>query len=213
MRLTKMGHACVRLEKDERILVIDPGTLTEPEALDRAEAVLITHEHFDHVEVARVKLVAQRTPQLDIWTTSAVAEQLGGVGPRVHAVGRGDRFDAAGFDVGVFGELHAVVNPAWPTVANVGFLVDGRALHPGDAYTVPDAKVETLLLPTNAPWLKASELIDYVAELGPGRAYSVHDGFLNEAGLGLVDGLLGYLAEERHADIRRLRPGEGVDLS
>ncbi len=82
MRLTKMGHACVRLEKDGRILVIDPGTLTEPEALDRAEAVLITHEHFDHVEVARVKLVAQRTPQLDIWTTSAVAEQLGGVGPR-----------------------------------------------------------------------------------------------------------------------------------
>jgi len=213
MRLTKMGHACVRLEKDGRILVIDPGTLTEPEALDRAEAVLITHEHFDHVEVARVKVVAQRTPQLDIWTTSAVAEQLGGVGPRVHAVGRGDRFDAAGFDVGVFGELHAVVNPAWPTVANVGFLVDGRAFHPGDAYTVPDAKVETLLLPTNAPWLKASELIDYVAELSPRRAYSVHDGFLNEAGLGLVDGLLGYLAEERQADIRRLKPGEGVDLS
>ena len=49
-----------------------------------------------------------------------------------------------------------------------------------------------------------------VADVG---AYSVHDGFLNEAGLGLVDGLLGYLAEERGADIRRLKPGEGVDLS
>ena len=77
MRLTKRGHACVRLEKDGRILVIDPGTLTEPEALDGAEAVLITHEHFDHVEVARVKAAAERTTQLEIWTTSAVAEQLG----------------------------------------------------------------------------------------------------------------------------------------
>src|SRR5205823_7147549 len=111
MRLTKRRHACVSLEKDGRILVIDPGTLTEPEALDGAEAVLITHEHFDHVEVARVKAAAERTTQLEIWTTSAVAEQLGGVGPKVHAVGSGDRFDGAGFDVGVFGELHAVINP------------------------------------------------------------------------------------------------------
>ena len=58
MRLTKMGHACVRLEKDGRILVIDPGTLTEPEALDGAEAVLITHEHFDHVELSRLRIAA-----------------------------------------------------------------------------------------------------------------------------------------------------------
>ena len=212
MRLTKMGHACVRLEKDGRILVIDPGTLTEPEALDGAEAVLITHEHFDHVELSRLRIAAERTPQLEIWTTSAVAEQLEGIGANVHAVGKGDSFDAAGFDVGVFGELHAVVNPAWPRVANVGFLIDGRTFHPGDAYTVPEASVETLLLPTNAPWLKASELIDYVGELSPRRAYSVHDGFLNEAGLGLVDGLLGSLAEERGADIRRLEPGAWVDL-
>ena len=135
-----------------------------------------------------------------------------GIGANVHAVGRGDSFAAAGFDVGVFGELHAVVNPAWARVANVGFLIDGRTFHPGDAYTVPEANVETLLLPTNAPWLKASELIDYVVELSPRRAYSVHDGFLNEAGLGLVDGLLGSLAEERGADIRRLEPGAWVDL-
>ncbi len=212
MRLTKMGHACVRLEKGGQTLVIDPGTLTEPEALDGAEAVLITHEHPDHVDMDRFRIVAERTPQLEIWTTFALAGQLEGIGANVHAVGRGDSFDAAGFDVSVFGELHAVVNPSWPRVANVGFLIDGRTFHPGDAYTVPEASVETLLLPTNAPWLKASELIDYVVELAPRRAYSVHDGFLNEAGLALVDGILGSLAEERHADIRRLEPGAWVDL-
>src|SRR5439155_24980635 len=106
--------------------------------------------------------------------TYAVGEQLGGVGPKVHAVGRGDRFDAAGFDVGVFGELHAVVNPAWPTVANVGFLVDGRPFHPGDAYTVPETEVDTRLPPTNAPWLTATELISSVAELSPSPSYAVH---------------------------------------
>jgi L-ascorbate metabolism protein UlaG (beta-lactamase superfamily) len=212
MRLTKMGHACVRLEKDGEILVIDPGTLTEPEALDGAEAVLITHEHPDHVDRDRLKIAAQRTPQLEIWTTAALAGQLEGLGANVHAVGGGDAFGTAGFDLAVFGELHAVINPAWPRVANVGFLIDGTTFHPGDAYTVPKASVETLLLPTSAPWLKAPEFIDYVAELSPRRAYSVHDGFLNEKGLALVDGILGSLAEERHADIRRLEPGAWVDL-
>lgn len=212
MRLTKMGHACVRLEKEGRALVVDPGSLTEPEALDGADAVLITHEHPDHVAATHLAVAAEASAGLEIWTTAGVAEQLEGIGARVHTVGEGESFAAAGFDVRVYGTLHAVVNPAWPRVANVGFLVDGAVFHPGDAYTLPDADVETLLLPTNGPWLKATELLDYVREVAPGRAYSVHDGFLNDAGLKLVDGLLGYLAEDRDADIRRLVPGASVDL-
>lgn len=213
MRLTKMGHACVRLEKDGRTLVLDPGTLTEPEALEGADAVLITHEHPDHVAEDHLAVVAEASPGLEIWTTAAVVEQLEGIRANVRVVGEGEAFDAAGFDVRVYGELHALVNPAWPRVANVGFLVDGAVFHPGDAYTVPDADVGTLLLPTNGPWLKATELLDFVREVAPRRAYSVHDGFLNDAGLKLVDGLLGYLAEDRDADIRRLVPGESVDLA
>ena len=213
MRLTKMGHACVRLEKEGRTLVIDPGSLTEPEALEGADAVLITHEHPDHVEGDRLAALAAERPELAVWTTAGAAAKLDGIGARVSVVGRGAEFDAAGFDVRTYGELHALVNPAWPRVANVGFLVDGAVFHPGDAYTVPEAPVETLLLPTHAPWLKAPELIDYVREIAPQRAYSVHDGFLNEAGLALVDGLLGSLAENHGTDIRRLRSGDHVELS
>lgn len=142
-----------------------------------------------------------------------MAEHLEGIRASVRIVGEGEAFDAAGFDVRVYGELHALVNPGWPRVANVGFLVDGSVFHPGDAYTVPDVEVGTLLLPTNGPWLKATELLDFVREVAPGRAYSVHDGFLNDAGLGLVDRLLDYLAEDRDADIRRLVPGESVELT
>src|SRR3712207_7144703 len=45
------------------------------------------------------------------------------------------------------GELHAVVHPEIPRVANVGFLVGGVLFHPGDAFTVPSEPVATLLLP------------------------------------------------------------------
>ena len=46
MKLTKYTHACVRLEKESGVLVLDPGTFSESaEALAGADAVLVTHEH------------------------------------------------------------------------------------------------------------------------------------------------------------------------
>ena len=152
MRLTKLGHACVRLEKDGRTLVLDPGAFTEPEALDGADAVLITHEHFDHFEEGRLRAAAEANPGLRIWTNGAVADQLTGLGEgRVRRVGHGDTFTAEGFEVEVHGEWHAQIHPEIPLVGNVGFLVDGQVFHPGDALTVPEREVDTLLLPVHAP--------------------------------------------------------------
>ena len=49
MRLRKLGHACVRLEQAGVTLVIDPGSFSAPDALDGANAVLITHEHVERI--------------------------------------------------------------------------------------------------------------------------------------------------------------------
>ncbi len=84
----------------------------------------------------------------------------------MHAVGHGDEFAAAGFDVAVYGRDHAVIHADIPVIANTGFLVDGEVFHPGDAFTVPDRRVPTLLLPVSAPWLKFAEAVDYLREVG-----------------------------------------------
>jgi L-ascorbate metabolism protein UlaG (beta-lactamase superfamily) len=206
MRLVKYTHACVRLEKDGQILVIDPGELSEAEALEGADAVLVTHEHFDHLDVGKL-----RRSHAEVWAAPAVARKLAeaGLADRLHGVTDGDAFEAAGFTVRVHGEKHAIIHPDVPIVDNVGFVVEDEIFHPGDAFTVPDRSPGTLLVPAHAPWLKLAEAVEFVRTIAPRQAFPIHDGLLNDTGLTLVDRLLGMLAK---TDYRRLAPGEGTEL-
>ena len=72
--------------------------------------------------------------------------------------------------------------------------------------------VATLLLPVHAPWSKASELIDYVRAVHADQAFAVHDGLLNDAGLGLMGGLLGERGPGTPTPFSRLAPGDSVEL-
>lgn len=210
MKLTKRTHACVRLEKDGRSLVIDPGAFTEAGAAVGAEAVLVTHEHPDHFDEGQLRAALEADPATEVWTLRSVAEKISAAFPgRVHTVGHGDVFSAAGFDVQVHGELHAVIHPDIPRITNVGYLVDGSVFHPGDALTVPDQAVDTLLLPVMAPWSKISEVIDYVREVGPSRAYDIHDALLTDLARPIYDGQIGALGGAEHL---RLTPGDSAAL-
>ena len=114
MRLTKLGHACVRFEKDGAVLVVDPGAFSGDDALTGANAVLITHEHFDHIVPDSLRAALDADPGLQVWSTAAVAGQFPGLADRVHVVDHGDTFTAAGFDVHVYGSEHAVLHQDIP---------------------------------------------------------------------------------------------------
>ncbi|GHB47094.1 MBL fold metallo-hydrolase [Streptomyces xanthochromogenes] len=210
LKLTKKTHACVQLEKDGRTLVIDPGTFSESDAALGADVVLVTHEHLDHFNEERLRTGLEANPAAEIWTLRSVAEKISAAFPgRVHTVGHGDAFSAAGFDVQVHGELHAVIHPDIPRITNIGFLVDGSVFHPGDALTVPDRAVDTLMLPVMAPWNKISEVIDYVREVKPRRAIDIHDALLTDLARPIYDSQIGGLGGAEH---RRLTPGDSTDL-
>ena len=218
MELTKKGHACVRLTEDGRTLVIDPGAFSEPDAAVGADALLLTHEHPDHFDEGRLRTALEADPGLLVHAPRAVAERLAGAFPgRVRVVGQGDFLELAGFGIEVHGELHAVIHPDLPRVANVGYLVTGGAggpvFHPGDAFTLPGRPVETLLLPLAAPWSKFSEVVEYVRELAPHRAFAVHDGLLSEIGLTVYGRNMGPQGPGvGPTEYARLAPGESVTL-
>ncbi|MEV6650878.1 MBL fold metallo-hydrolase [Streptomyces sp. NPDC051219] len=210
MRLTKKLHSCIRLEKDGQTLVIDPGAFSEEDAAVGADAVLVTHEHPDHFSEERLRAALEASPGTAVWTLRSVADKISAAFPgRVHTVGHGDTFTAAGFDVQVHGELHAVIHPDLPRVTNVGFLLDGSVFHPGDALTVPEQPVQTLMVPVMAPWNKISEVIDYVREVKPQRAIDIHDVYLADIARPIYDTHLGNLGGADHG---RLTAGESAEL-
>lgn len=184
MELTKYNHATVVLEQDGTTLVIDPGTFT-PEAADlagAAAAVLITHEHADHFDVDAVRAGLDANPSLVVRGPAAIVEQLGDHDGRVAAVRAGDAFEVGPFSVQVFGEQHAVIHRDIPTIANVGYLVNGTVFHPGDAYLEPGVPVQTLLLPTSGPWTSTAAAVDYVRSVAPERAVQIHEAMLSDLG-------------------------------
>ena len=97
MRITKFGHACVRIEHDGRVVVVDPGCWTDPRRVDGADAVLVTHEHPDHFDPDRL-----RATDAPVFTIEAVGGRLREDAPDVAervtvvAPGRGVRRRPAG---------------------------------------------------------------------------------------------------------------------
>lgn len=212
MQLTKFTHACVRLDDDGRALVIDPGSFSEvDEALEGSAAVLITHEHADHIDTDRVRAALGRDPRLRLYAPASVAGDFADLGEQVATVAPGDRFEAAGFAVQAFGGLHALIHPAIPLVANLGYLVEG-VYHPGDSFIVPTVEVRTLLLPTNAPWSKAGEVIDFAIAVRAPRVHQIHDSLVTGNYAALVEGLLERLAGPHGVAVQHLEPRQSVAL-
>ena len=192
------------------MLVIDPGVFTDAEAVDGADAVLVTHEHPDHYLVDHL-----RRTDAGVFTIDAVAARIRKDAPdvaeRVTVVAPGEDVVAA-LPVRAVGELHAVIHPDLPRVHNSGYVVtagDTTLFHPGDALTPPDVPVDLLCVVVSAPWMKASDGVDFARLVGAPRNLAIHDRVYSEAGLGIVDGHFGLLLPDGQ-DYVRLR--DGADL-
>jgi L-ascorbate metabolism protein UlaG (beta-lactamase superfamily) len=174
----------------------------EDAAFEGIDHVLVTHEHFDHIDTERLAKLAGSNDRLRVYAPEGVADSLNGDGVNATAVSSGQTFKAGDFSIEAVGGDHAEIYDGLPGCANLGYVVDG-VYHPGDSFFVPSQKVETLLVPASGPWHKLSEAIDFTRAIKPTRAFPIHDGLLSDIGNQLVDRWLDMKGETEYA---RLAP-------
>ncbi|HEY1917781.1 MAG TPA: MBL fold metallo-hydrolase [Streptosporangiaceae bacterium] len=193
MKLTKHEHACMVAQNDGTSIVIDPGSFSADAAqiIAGADVILITHEHFDHVNEPAINAALADRPDLMVYAPDALRGTFATHPGQFTAVAAGDELKLGSFNVTVHGSEHAVIHADIPVCANVGFLLNSTVYHPGDAYFVPDVPVTTLLLPTSGPWMKFGEAIDYVRAVQPQQVVQIHEMLLSDIGLHLAGSLLG----------------------
>jgi L-ascorbate metabolism protein UlaG (beta-lactamase superfamily) len=176
MQLTHYGHACVLVDTGAARILLDPGAFSSGfEGLTGLDAILVTHQHVDHVEPERLFALLRANPSARLLVDSQTASQLSA---DAETVVPGSTVRIAGATVEVLGGDHAVIHADIPVIRNNAYLIDGSLLHPGDSYTHVDRPVETLLLPTGAPWLKLGEAVDYLRAVGPRTAVPIHEAVL-----------------------------------
>lgn len=191
MRISKFGHACLLVEEGDAKILIDPGSFSKGfEDLTGVNAVLITHQHPDHLVPENIEIVMTKNPDVTVYADEGSANVLTSAGTPVKAVHHGDTIAVAGVSLRVYGKQHAIIHPDIPSIPDVGFMIADRFFYPGDAYTVPGESVEILAAPVGAPWLKLEEAIDYIRAVKPKIVIPVHDGVLSAAGMQIQSGAL-----------------------
>jgi L-ascorbate metabolism protein UlaG (beta-lactamase superfamily) len=213
MDVTKLEHACLVVRKGTAALVVDPGNFTRPVRMSGVVAVVVTHEHPDHVTPEQLRGLLADNPDARVFGPAGVAALLAEQAPEivVDVVTHGDSHTVGPFALAFRGTTHAVIHSSVPLVDNTGVLVDDTLFVPGDALTDPGQPVETLATPVGAPWLKVAEVMDYVLALAPARTFPVHEATLSEAGFAMHAGRIASMTEPRGEAVV-LRPGETLHL-
>jgi L-ascorbate metabolism protein UlaG (beta-lactamase superfamily) len=209
VQVTHFGHSCVLLDTGTARLLIDPGTFsTGFEGVTGLDAVLVTHQHPDHLDPDRLPALLRANPDARLIVDSGTAGQLAGVDHET--VEPGVSVAVGGARVEVLGGRHAVIHPDIPVIPNNAYLVDGTHLHPGDSLTViPPDPLEVLFLPTAAPWQKLADAVEYLRAVAPRTAVPIHQGIL--AVPGMYYGHFERLGPEKTA-VQVLDPGTPVTL-
>ena len=182
--LTFLGHGTLMLTFKDTVLHVDPyGKVADYAALPRADLVLLTHDHADHLDQAALALV--RTPVTDIVLPPVCADRVqGGL-----ILKNGETRTVRGITVTAvpaYNLVHRRDNgqPFHPRGAGNGYLLDfgdTRLYVAGDTENTPEMAalkdVDIAFLPMNLPYTMTPEMVaDAARAFRPRILYPYHYG-------------------------------------
>ena len=182
--LTFLGHGTLMLIFKDTVLHVDPyGKVADYAALPRADLVLLTHDHADHLDQAALALV--RTPATDIVLPPVCADRV----PGGLILKNGETRTVRGITVTAVPAYNLVHHrdngePFHPRGVGNGYLLDfgdTRLYVAGDTENTPEMAalkdVDIAFLPMNLPYTMTPEMVaDAARSLRPRILYPYHYG-------------------------------------
>lgn len=184
LSVTRGVHAAVIISDGSSTIVVDPGAFGFPEeAMKQANAVLVTHDHFDHVDLPSLTASLEQLPDLKVYSPTPL--DLGEHSDRVTVVSEGETFTVGEIPVRVVGREQNRASLDDGFIANVGYVCAEAVLHPGDAYH-DEKNLELLFTAMMAPWQNRPQLEEHLRSVTPRRAVGIHDVLLSKVGGGIL---------------------------
>lgn len=184
LTITFIGHGTLMFEYQNKVIHIDPWSrLADYSKLPRADVILITHEHQDHLDIEAIEAVEKEGTEL--FLTQICYDQI----KRGTVLNNGDYIAAAGFpveSVAAYNRLARRGNgkPYHPKGEGNGYVITfgtTRVYVAGDTEYIPEMDklmdIHIAFLPMNLPYTMEPQLVAIAAKvIEPKILYPYHLG-------------------------------------
>jgi L-ascorbate metabolism protein UlaG (beta-lactamase superfamily) len=180
-KITWYGQAAVSIENGEQLIYIDPYQLP---AVDKADIILITHSHGDHLSMEDIsKIATVETSFVCPHNCKAVLLEAGY--EHIFAVSPGDKISIKGTEI-LAVPMYNIVKANYHPKENLwtGYIVDVdgvKVYHAGDTERIPEMKgldCDIALLPLGQTYTMNSveEAAEAALDTGADIAIPIHYG-------------------------------------
>ncbi len=182
--ITFIGHGTLMFRQGGKVIHVDPvGREADYSKLPKADLVLVTHEHGDHLDPAAIEAIRKAD------TRVIVSPSCAGKVPGAVVMQNGAVREEAGFRVEAVPaynlvHLRAPGQPFHPKGAGNGYIItfgDKRVYVAGDTENTPEMKalrgIDVAFLPMNLPYTMTPEMVaDAARAFRPAVLYPYHYG-------------------------------------
>ena len=209
LQITRGTHATVMFSSPTSTVIVDPGAFGYPDEVNTADAVLVTHDHFDHVDLPSLTTSLATNEKLAVYSPTPL--ELGEHSDRVTVVSEGDRFTVGDIDVEVVGKYQATASIDDDAIPNVGYLIAGTVLHPGDQRQEITG-VDTVITALAAPWQNNPQLEEHLRRVTPHRVIGTHDATLSDLGREFAQMTLEKIAKSYGGEAITMNTGDTITI-